>query len=101
MAMCREAGVKPPEFAEISGAAVVTFRVLVGTAQGTAQVTTQVAAFCGTPRSAREIMAELGLKHWKTFQSNYLEPLMAMGVLERTIPGKPRSSLQKYRTTTR
>jgi len=69
---------------------VVRFRVLVGTAQVppqvTAQVTAQVAAFCGTPRSAREIMAELGLKHWKTFQSNYLEPLMAMGVLERTIP---------------
>jgi hypothetical protein len=44
-------------------------------------------------------MAELGLKHWKTFQANYLTPLIAMGVLERTIPDKPRSRLQRYRTT--
>jgi len=44
-------------------------------------------------------MAELGLKHWKTFQANYLAPLMAMGVLERTIPDKPRSPKQRYRIT--
>lgn len=44
-------------------------------------------------------MAELGLKHWKTFQANYLPPLMAMGILERTIPDKPRSRMQKYGTT--
>jgi hypothetical protein len=44
-------------------------------------------------------MAELGLKHWKTFQINYLSPLIAMGLLERTIPEKPKSRLQRYRTT--
>jgi ATP-dependent DNA helicase RecG len=44
-------------------------------------------------------MAELGLKHWKTFQANYLAPLMAIGILERTIPDKPRSRMQRYRTT--
>jgi ATP-dependent DNA helicase RecG len=65
----------------------------------TAEVTAQVAAFCQKPKSAKAIMAELGLKHWKTFQSNYLAPLMNMGVLERTIPDKPRSRMQKYRTT--
>ena len=44
-------------------------------------------------------MAEMGLKHWKTFQSNYLVPLMEMGIIERTIPDKPNSRLQKYRLT--
>jgi hypothetical protein len=56
-------------------------------------------AFCHEPRAAREIMALLGLKHWKTFQSNYLQPWLDAGLLERTIPDKPRSRLQKYRLT--
>ncbi len=68
-------------------------------AQVTAEVTAQVAALCPEPQPARAIMAELGLKHWKTFQANYLAPLMAMGILERTIPDKPRSRMQRYRTT--
>lgn len=45
-------------------------------------------------------MTELGLSHWKTFQANYLMPLIQGGVLERTIPDKPKSRLQKYRLTT-
>ena len=69
------------------------------TAQVTGQVTAQVAAFCREPQPAKAIMAELGLKHWKTFQANYLAPLMAMDILERTIPDKTRSRMQRYRTT--
>ncbi|MBI5902365.1 MAG: putative DNA binding domain-containing protein [Deltaproteobacteria bacterium] len=108
IAMCREAGISPPTFEEIGPAALVTFRVPVGTttqvtgevtAQVTAEVTAQVAAFCRVPRTAKEIMADLGLKHWKTFQGNYLIPLIEMGILERTIPDKPRSSKQRYRLT--
>jgi ATP-dependent DNA helicase RecG len=63
------------------------------TAQVTAEVTAQVAAFCREPQPAKATMVELGLKHWKTFQTNYLAPLMALGVLERTIPDKPRSRI--------
>jgi predicted transcriptional regulator len=44
-------------------------------------------------------MAELGLRHWKTFQTNYLMPLLGAGILKRTIPDKPNSRLQKYRLT--
>jgi len=66
-------------------------------AQVTAQVVAQVIAFCREARSAKEIMAELGLRHWKTFQANYLMPLLGAGILERTIPNKPKSRLQKYR----
>jgi hypothetical protein len=65
----------------------------------TPHVAAQVAAFCREPKPAKAIRAELGLKHWKTFQANYLAPLMAMDMLKRTIPGKPRSRMQRYRTT--
>jgi len=72
---------------------------LATTAQVAAQVAAQVIEFCQTPRTAREIMTELGLRHWKTFQSNYLNPFLESGLLERTIPDKPNSRLQKYRLT--
>ncbi len=68
------------------------------TAQATAQVTAQVVLFCMEPRGAREIMSMLGLKHWKTFQSNYLKPLLESDWIEMTIPDKPTSPKQKYRT---
>ncbi|MCX5810688.1 MAG: hypothetical protein NTX36_15185 [Proteobacteria bacterium] len=69
------------------------------TGEVTAQVAAQVALFCREPQSAREIMEHLQLKHWKTFQENYLKPLIQVELLERTIPDKPTSRLQKYRLT--
>jgi len=69
------------------------------TAQITAQVTAQVLHFCREPRRASEIMEILKLKHWKTFQINYLNPLLEAEFIERTIPDKPRSSKQRYRLT--
>ncbi len=62
-----------------------------------AQDTAQVISFCKQPRKAREIMNELGLKYWKTFQTNYLKPLLDAGLTEMTIPDKPTNRLQKYR----
>jgi hypothetical protein len=45
------------------------------------------------------MMAHMGLTHRQSFQANYLNPLLDGGVLERTIPNKPNSRLQKYRLT--
>ena len=105
--MCKKHGAPRPVFEEKQGFLVVTFRAPLvaggaagtsrrepgddGTVQVAVQVTAQVAAFCREPQPAKAIMAELGLKHRSTFQANYLAPLMAMDILERTIPDKPRS----------
>lgn len=47
--------------------------------------------------SITEIMLQLGLKHKLTFRKNYLNPALEKGLIERTIPDKPRSKNQKYR----
>ncbi|MES9858399.1 MAG: Fic family protein [Sedimenticola sp.] len=97
--LCRDYGVSEPEF-EVSEHWVTTiFQRPIE--QSGAQGAAQVILFCDEPRAAREIMSALGLKHWKTFQSNYLKPLLKSGWLEATIPDKPTSPNQKYRITDR
>jgi ATP-dependent DNA helicase RecG len=105
---CRNWGVEPPAFEEQSGAVTVTFRAPVGpgldatgqaSGQVTGQVTGQVLRFCKIPRKAVEIQEFLGLRHRETFVANHLRPLLEEGLLERTIPDKPRSPKQQYRTT--
>ena len=63
------------------------------------QVAIQVLRFCEQPRKASEIQALVGLKHRQTFRENYLNAFIAKGWLERTISDKPKSRLQRYRTT--
>ena len=50
-------------------------------------------------RSRREIQEAIGFRHRETFQRNYLDQLLADSLLERTLPDKPNSRLQKYRLT--
>lgn len=65
------------------------------------QVTLQVARILEVlgddEMSSREIMADLGLSDRASFQERYLTPALDAGVIERTIPDKPNSRLQKYR----
>lgn len=78
------------------------------TTQVTTQVSTQVVAedkdsrleslvaFCGSPRSKKEMMEHLGLANANHFRKAYLKPLLDSGKLIMTIPDKPNSSKQKY-----
>lgn len=103
IAQCRDAGIAPPEFQEIASSTAVTFRVRVGlTPQVTLQVTPQVVALLEAarqPYSREGLQRIIGLKDRMHFQKAYLEPLLAAGWMEMTIPDKPRSRLQRYRTT--
>ena len=47
--------------------------------------------------SLAELMQLLGLTHRATFQKNYLNTAIELGLIERTIPEKPKSPKQKYR----
>jgi len=49
--------------------------------------------------SRSEIMAKLHLNDEKNFRVNYIQAALAQKFIERTIPDKPNSRLQKYRTT--
>ena len=69
------------------------------TGQVTGQVAAQVMNACRAPQKASGIQSLLGIKHRETFLNNYLKPLLASGWIERTIPDKPNSRLQKYRLT--
>ena len=109
--MCRKAGIRPPEFHEIAGSAVVKFHVPVGVTiqvtdqvapQVTPQVTPQVARILEAASSAcsfAELQAAAGLKDRVHFLKTHLKPLLLAGWMECTIPDKPRSSKQKYHLT--
>lgn len=66
------------------------------------QVSEQVLAileYCTEPRSKQEILSYQGLKPVFLNYKRHIMPLVDAGLLEMTIPGKPRSSRQKYQTT--
>jgi DNA-binding PadR family transcriptional regulator len=49
----------------------------------------------------QELQELLGLKHEDHFREAYLKPALEAGLIEMTVPDKPRSRLQKYRLTNR
>ena len=51
------------------------------------------------PSSRESLQDALGMKDREHFRKTYLDPLVSAGWLERTIPDKPTSRLQKYRLT--
>ena len=55
--------------------------------------------YCNVPKTKMEILKHIGLtKHTKNFKE-YIEPMVEMGFMKRTIPEIPSSRNQKYITT--
>jgi ATP-dependent DNA helicase RecG len=68
------------------------------TGEVTGEVPRLLAAMHGD-MSRVEIQAALNLRHEDYFRAAYLVPALKTGLIEMTIPDKPRSSKQKYRLT--
>jgi ATP-dependent DNA helicase RecG len=107
---CRAYGIADPTFAEASGAVTVTFKVDVVADLGRASsqggpksvlsaVQVQVLEVASVPRRLAELMALSGVKNKTRFRDQIVAPLLDAGLIEMTIPAKPRSSKQQYRIT--
>ena len=55
--------------------------------------------FCTEARSFGEMLAFMGLADRTKFRRKYIHPLLEAGILEQTIPNKPKSQNQKYQLT--
>ena len=122
--LCRAAGLRPPEFRLDMGCFILTIwrperssaTAATVTEQAAGEVTGQVTgqvtghvtghvqrllAVCEGTLSRQELQERLGLRHRDSFQQNYLQPALQAGLIEMTIPHKPRSSKQQYRLTER
>lgn len=73
------------------------------TPQDTPQVTPQVIRLYkvigDSELTKQQLMKTLGLEDGKYFRLSYLQPALAAGLIEMTIPDKPTSKNQKYRIT--
>lgn len=56
----------------------------------------QIVAFADVPRSITELMGRTGHKQRAFFKRQHLEPLLAGGILQMTVPEKPTSPAQRY-----
>jgi ATP-dependent DNA helicase RecG len=110
IAMCRTHGIAAPTFEEVADSVLVTFRVKVGTTRVTEQVTGQVAVqvteqvaaildAARAPTNRARLQRAAGIASRPHFGTAYLNPLLRAGWLAMTIPSKPNSRLQRYRTT--
>ena len=111
IARCREAGLPAPDFRQSGGQFIQTLgrpRPAAApevTPEVAPEVTPEVApgvrlvqALVGE-MTRQQLQRALGLKDDEHFRKAYLQPALDAGLIEMTIPDKPRSGRQKYRLT--
>ena len=83
---------------------------ILKTSQISSQISSQVSSqvgsqvkkilhYCQVPRSKQEILTHIGLKPLNKNYVRHIQPLLKQHLLEMTVPDKPKSRLQRYRTS--
>jgi len=70
-----------------------------GTKSAPSQLQIELLTLCQNPRTLVEMMAASNRADRTKFRKSVVAPLLHLGLLEATIPDKPRSRFQKYVTT--
>jgi len=109
---CLRHGIEAPTFEERSGSVTVTFRAeitpgtkpgpsrdQVGTKSGPSSEQIGILKLAMEEKSIGELMEHAGRANRTKFRDHVLRSLLDAEWLEMTIPEKPRSSKQRYRTT--
>ena len=103
---CREAGLREPEFSDISG-----FKTTIWRGKPPERIEVQPESLPGDlkskvlnllakgPLSKSELSKKLGYKKLPGQLNKVFRDLLANGMIEYTLPEKPRSPYQKYRLT--
>jgi len=110
--LCAKSGLRPPEFRQDAGSFVQTLwrpvqsgsteenvTAQVGTKLALSQHQVEVLSNCMEDSELSKFMIIVGRSDRTKFRHQVLNPLIMAGLIEMTIPDKPRSSLQKYRIT--
>lgn len=71
----------------------------VGTKSAPSQDQVNILKACREEKTLLELMRVIGRKNRTKFRNQFLKPLLDDGLIEMTIPDKPKSRLQKYRLT--
>jgi len=105
---CHDAGLPEPEFAISDGFVTTIRREISVTPEVTPQVGTKLALSrhqvdilhkCRNANPLQALLEITGRSDRTKFRNQVLNPLIKEGLIEMTIPDKPRSSKQKYRLT--
>jgi len=108
--LCRDYGIAKPTIEVTKSWFTVTFprpqagdkdttSIAVESEQVTEQVGRLLKALITQSLSTHDLKEAVGLKHRPIFIYSYLQPTIQNGLIEMTLPDKPRSSKQRYRLT--
>lgn len=88
-----------PTEASVVHATELGDRDQVGTKWGPSRDQVEILEFAREERALVELMEHLGRSNRTKFRTQVMRPLLDAGLIEMTIPDKPQSSRQRYRTS--